>query len=82
MARILRDTYMILEATKTLEYASLSAENKAIYALIVSAGRVDISKGSHTRKDLWNMFDADSVTRRNLKDLYPEESGEPEEPRE
>lgn len=71
MAAILRATYKILEATNPGEYAELSAANKAVYQLIISAGRVDISEGTTVRNVLWGMFGANSVTRENLEGLYP-----------
>jgi len=59
-------THEILEATDDSEYSALSASNKSVYALIVSAGIVDISVGTSVRGKLLSMFGAGSVTRANL----------------
>lgn len=71
MARILRGTYKILEATNPSEFAALTAANKALYQLIISAGKVDIAEGTTVRNVLWSMFDVDSITRGELEKLYP-----------
>ena len=74
MPTILRSTYKILEATDPGEYAALSVTNKALYQLIISAGRVDISEGTTARSVLWGMFGVDSITRGKIEKIYPSEN--------
>ena len=62
-------TYQIVEALDDTEYGSLNTSQKAIYALIISAGMVDLSAGTRTRAKLWEMFGEGTTTRSNLEAL-------------
>lgn len=42
-------TYKILEATDGGEYLALNADQKALYALFISAGTLDMVNGAHAR---------------------------------
>jgi len=74
----LKQTYRIIEATSPAEYNNLSDANKERYKIIVSAGTIDFREDSLVRTVLWNMFDDNSTTRTNLKELIPEPPEEEE----
>lgn len=67
MAEFLRESYRIIEATELGEWKQLDEEGKQRYALIVSAGQVDMADGSKARSTLWNLFGGNSTTRANLE---------------
>jgi len=69
--RFLRDTYRILESTDPSEYVALSDADKALYQLIISAGKVNFADGTLVRSVLWGMFGEGSVTRAKYEDLLP-----------
>jgi len=71
MSWIIRNTYRIIEATKTSEYNALTDESKSVYALIISAGKVCIDSDSKIYKALSNMFGAESETMTAINLLYP-----------
>jgi len=71
MHKIVRNTYKIIEATKTTEYNALTDNQKATYALIISAGKVCIDSESKTYKAMAAMFGAESVTMTAIDLLYP-----------
>lgn len=80
MGTILRNTFLILEATKVSERSALSDDQKEIYNLIISAGKVSIDADSKVYKALLAMFGADSVTMETINNLYPTpETNIPEE---
>ena len=63
------ETYRILELTKAREYLALSDENKIWYNLIISAGKVDLSEDSLAKEKLWDMFDEDSNTGKDFRNV-------------
>ncbi len=69
MAEFLIETYRIVSLTKASEYLALSAENKAWYNLFVSAGLIDLSTDSLAQEKLWGMFDTESNTGSDLRDV-------------
>ena len=80
MATILRNTFWLIEATKQSEYAALSDAQKAVYGIIISAGKVSIDEKSKVYGSLLSMFGADSETMTNINALYPTpETNIPEE---
>lgn len=64
-----REAYRIISLTKASEYLALSAENKAWYDLFISAGLVDLTEGSLAQEKLWDMFDAESNTGSDFRDV-------------
>lgn len=62
-------TYRIVEATDPTEYNALSDTNKARYALIISAGLVDIADGTTIRSTLRAMFGDGTTTGANIAAL-------------
>lgn len=69
MTEFLIETYRIVNFTKASEYLALSAENKVWYSLFVSAGKVDLSTNSLAQEKLWGMFDDESSTGKDFRDV-------------
>ncbi len=69
MADFLIETYRILNLTKASEYLALSDGNKAWYNLFVSAGKVDLSVGSLAQEKLWDIFDEETNTGADFRDV-------------
>jgi hypothetical protein len=63
---MITQTYRIVEATDSTEYNALSDTNKGRYALIISAGLVDLMDGTAIRSTLWSMFGDGTTTRDNI----------------
>jgi len=63
------ETYRIINSTKASEYAALSAGNKEWYKIFISAGIIDLEEGTLAREKLWDMFDAESNTGKNFRDI-------------
>ena len=62
-------TYSILERTDPAEYGALSPENKALYALIISAGTVSFLSTSTVRTILLGIFPVETITGAKLAQL-------------
>ena len=61
------ETYRILNCTKASEYLALSDQNKDWYRLFISAVHLDLSEGSLAREKLWDMFDEESNTGKEIR---------------
>jgi len=59
-------TYNILEATDPAEWGALNADNKATYALLISAGTVNFAEGTLVRTILLGMFPAGNTNAKLL----------------
>jgi hypothetical protein len=62
-------TYEILERTDPAEYGVLSPENKALYALIISAGEVSLFSAGTVRTVLLSIFPVETNTGAKLAQL-------------
>jgi len=62
-------TYSLLERTDSDEWIALSSEAKEIFQLIVSAGTVSFSEGSHVRDILLEIFPEGTITGNRLRTL-------------
>ena len=71
MDTILRSTYKIIEATDSSEFNALTDNQKDVYKMIISAGRVDISEQSVVYQKLLAFFGAESTTMVGVDSLYP-----------
>ena len=69
MAELLIQTYRILSITKASEYQNLSETDKAWYNLFISAGIVDLQEESLVQEKLWDMFNEETNTGRELRDV-------------
>jgi hypothetical protein len=74
----LNKTCLLIEAVDSTEYNNLSDANKDRFALIVSAGLVDLTEGSNAVNALWAMFDEESASRAAIQELFHTPT-EPEE---
>lgn len=64
-------TWYILEAADPAEYVALSDANKALFAIIVSAGVVNFVPESNVVNVLFAMFPSGTTTYTNLHKLLP-----------
>jgi len=69
MARTLRRTFRILEATTATDYNALSAGQKDAYKMILSCGLVDLAEGAPMKIRLWDLFGEETDTYANLESL-------------
>ncbi len=61
-------SYEVLDATIPAEYTAISASEKEIYTLFVSAGEINV-RSANTRSALAAMFLGGTTTRTNLRAL-------------
>ena len=69
MAEFLVETYRIVNLTKASEYFALSDNDKEWYKLFVSAGIINLEEGSLAKEKLWDMFDEESNTGRDFRNI-------------
>jgi len=62
-------TYSILERTVPSDWAALTAAQKEVYALVISAGTVNFAPGSNAKEILVGLFEVGSATRTALEEL-------------
>jgi len=71
MDTILRSTYKIIEATDIAEYNALTDNQKELYRLFISAGKVSIAEDTTVYTTLQTFFGAESNTMAGIDALYP-----------
>ena len=68
MGEFLVETYRVLDCLDTTEYVSLSAVQKTVLGLIVSAGKINFSDNSKAKILLWDIFDENTITGAAFRD--------------
>lgn len=62
------ETYKIIDVTTTADYTALNASQKAVYALLISAGVLNLAEGSSALDKLLTMFPEGTDTGDALRD--------------
>lgn len=78
LPRSVIDTWEILDATVPSEYATLTANQRQTYQIIISSGQVSIAS-TNIRNALAAMFGAGTATRANLLALQTRKGSRAEE---
>lgn len=65
--RKIYNTFSILERTDPTEWVALSADNKELFQLLISAGRLYFSDGGQCRNILLGMFPEGTITGDKLR---------------